>query len=99
TPEQLERLIRSVLNTFEENSFARIFARLSPHIQLQLDSLLETEPKPAESVVPGSTGISGEATIPQLEEPGEQEAQIISFQQLKNDPAGSTLKSILKEAR
>lgn len=99
TPEQLERLIRSVLNTFEENSFARLFARLSPHIQFQLDSLLETEPKPAQSVVPGSTEISGEATILQVEEPGEQEAQIISFQQLKNDPAGSTLKSILKEAR
>ena len=85
--DQLERLVRSVLHTYEESCFAQIFQQLPEAVRKELDSLLD--PKLDAAVSEDSTTLS--ADKPQVA------PDPVDFQDLKHDPAGATLKSVLKE--
>jgi len=99
SPDQVERLLRSVLHRYEEEYFMQLFAKLSVATRQQLDSLLEEAADAVEEALTEKPALQLEETPPQtppLAKANADDAHC-SFQQLKNEPAGPTLKSVLAE--
>jgi hypothetical protein len=125
TPDQLERLIRSVLHTYEENCFTALYHKLSEATCLHLENLLNLPDAPddedaaeVELDLPFEAEIEAETSPPASNLAQKQKRKSsgtaalssasssssplspkapLSFQQLKQPPAGTTLKAVLKE--
>jgi TnpA family transposase len=120
TPDQIERLLRSALHTYEEGCFTQLFHKLSGATLKELDRLLEEPPEVTDEseaaansqaddlhlhededkVKTDSASNSDSDALSHPEAGAEARTKKVdhfSLQQLKNDPAGPTLKSVLKE--
>jgi hypothetical protein len=105
TPDQVERMIRSVLHAHEENCFDQIFQRLPLTTLKELDTLLDegSDSEVANSADPVSADFSRNDGLEKAENlEAASPARLAtsykpSFQQLKNDATGPNLKSVLKE--
>lgn len=104
TPEQLQRIIRSVLHTYEETCFTAIYHKLSETTRKLLENLLNLPDATEQEVREDEEDkeeISPVDTVGQKKPKSKsdmmQPTNPFSFQQLKQAPSGSTLKAVLKE--
>jgi TnpA family transposase len=106
TPEQVERLVHSVIHTFEENLFTDLAAKISPATCIELDRMIglvaATPQIPPEADLPvRAVSPAATSSVPPLTENENQPEAAVPqayLLQIKSDPAGLTLKSILKES-
>jgi TnpA family transposase len=111
TPEQVERLVHSVIHTFEENLFTDLVRKIPPATCIELDLMIglitpnsnpEIPPIPDTVNLPVITETPAETTtVPPSDEnqPKKEEAAPQAYLlQIKDNPSGLTLKSILKES-